>query len=137
MLYKDFLKGLTACPFCGDKNRIIAENESAYLTYSLAPYHKHQLLVTPRRHTELLLDLSEKEMTDIESLVTIGLRILKKLGYRNISVLEREGDSAGKSIPHLHTNIIPEMRIGPVGYDESERKILSEFEITALMTEIL
>ena len=136
MLYSDFLKTLKGCPFCGNQNRIIKENKSAYLTYSIAPYHKHHLLVVPRRHTEMILSLSRDEMYDIELLIRTALGILRKLGYKNIVVLEREGEGTGKSVPHLHTNVIPERRIGDIDQDLNARKIISENEINNLVKEL-
>ncbi|MEK7089381.1 MAG: hypothetical protein AAB920_01025, partial [Patescibacteria group bacterium] len=73
MLYKTFLKKLNHCPFCESKDRIIKENKLAYLTYSLAPYHKHHMLAIPKRHDHAILDIKKNEMEDILALVRYGL----------------------------------------------------------------
>ncbi len=136
MLYRDFLKSLQGCPFCEEGQRAVIEKEHAYLTYAIAPYHKHHLLVIPRRHTEIILDLSPEEVRDMESLQEEGLRLLKKLGYKNLTVLEREGDNASKSIAHLHTNLIPNVRVGDVDHEGNERRVLTEEEIDATLAEL-
>ncbi len=68
MHYNDFLTTLKTCPFCELSQRILLENNSAYLTYSLAPYHPDHLLVVPKRHVEHILDLTDDEIKDIDAL---------------------------------------------------------------------
>lgn len=139
MLYDDFLKARagTSCPFCAhEHNRIITENTHAFLTYALAPYHKHHLLVVPKRHVELILNLTLEEVTDMESLQEQGMRILKKLGYRNLTILEREGDNAAKSVPHLHTHIIPNVHIGDLDHVGQPRVVMTDEEADALIAEL-
>ncbi len=125
MLYKDFLKTLTGCSFCEETkiNKNIVENSSAYLTYAIAPYHKHHLLVVPRRHVEIILDLNEEEVADLEDLQKRGMQLLKKLGYSNMTIVEREGDNTAKSVPHLHTHLIPAARIGDLDHNGNEISI--------------
>src|SRR3989344_5580270 len=120
MLYKDFLRlnPCARCNFCAPKNtRIFAENESAYLTYALAPYHKHHLLVIPKKHKLSFLDLDAEETMAVWELMKEGENILKKLGYGTFSVLVREGTSTDKSVEHLHYHIIPNERIGDLDHD--------------------
>lgn len=137
MLYKDFLQNLDKCPFCDNGNgRHILKTDTAYLTYALAPYHKHHLLVVPFRHEEIILGLSEKEILDMDFLQEEALKIFKKLGYKNMSVLEREGDNTSKSIPHLHNHVIPEVRIGDLDHNGNERAVMSDSEIEDVLREI-
>ncbi|MFA6552019.1 MAG: HIT domain-containing protein [Candidatus Paceibacterota bacterium] len=136
MKYSDFLKERKGCPFCDVKDEIIAENKSAYLTYALAPYHKHHLLVVPKKHTDKILDVSDDEMKDVYSLLKNGLGILKNLGYGNISLLVREGNEIGKSVPHLHYHIIPNIRVGDLDHEGNERKVLNKEEIADTMADI-
>ncbi|MEI6711453.1 MAG: HIT domain-containing protein [bacterium] len=69
MLYKDFLKDLAYCPFCQPMRRVIVQEQNAFLTYSLAPYHKHHLLVIPNNHVEQFQDLTSQETQSIEKLL--------------------------------------------------------------------
>lgn len=139
MKYKDYLKTLTHCPFCVlEPRRIIKENENAFLTYSLAPYHHDHLLVAPKHHIEHLLDLSDAAVRDMNMLQKEGLKILNKLGHRNVSFLMREGDGSGKSVAHLHYHIIPNIQIelGNSGGIGGERDMLTEAEIEILLSRL-
>jgi len=137
MLYKEFLNTLDRCPFCSNSNRIIIDGIHAYLTYALAPYHKHHLLILPKRHVESIKDLSEVESEEIDRLQGEGLRILRSLNYESISLLVREGPvNINKSIRHTHFHIIPEIRIGDLDHYGQERRILEEHEIKDVMHEI-
>jgi len=91
MLYKDFIRHTDSCPFCDkSNNRMLLSTQHAYLTYNIAPYHTHHLLVIPHRHVESLSDLQDEEWIDIVYLQKKSLSILKKLGYTSMSCLVRE-----------------------------------------------
>ena len=94
MKYSDYLHSLpeSHCPFCEPGQRVYRRNDSAYLTYALAPYHRHHLLIIPNRHVLSLLDMSEGETTRLWALIREGMETLRKLGYHNLSVLVREGE---------------------------------------------
>jgi diadenosine tetraphosphate (Ap4A) HIT family hydrolase len=135
MLYTEYLKNLSKCPFCDCADRTVRENSNAYLTYSLAPYHKHHLLVLPRRHVESFLTLTEEELDGIESLLRSGAKLLSFLGYEDYSILVRNGDESGKSVKHLHYHIVPHVHIGNIDYGGEERRIMTKEETDALMEE--
>jgi diadenosine tetraphosphate (Ap4A) HIT family hydrolase len=137
MLYDNYLKKLKICPFCESKDRVLLENKYAYLTYAKAPYHKHHLLVTPKRHVESLFDISKNEQKDIDELLKTGTKILKKLKYNNFTILVREGDNSNKSIKHLHYHLIPSDPIGDLNWAGKPRSILSENDTTALLSKLL
>ncbi|MFA6463511.1 MAG: HIT domain-containing protein [Candidatus Paceibacterota bacterium] len=134
---KDFLKIPRTCPFCKPKeNDILKSNKSAYLTYALAPYHKDHLLVISKRHITEILDLTDEEVCDIYELNKEALIILKKLGYKDISVLIRDGDNTMKTVDHLHYNIIPNTRLGDIDHVGVGRVILTPEEISETITRI-
>ena len=139
MLYSEYLKHLDHCPFCDPKNRKISESETAFLTYSKAPYHEHHLLVIPKRHIVRVRELTAREKTDVDDLVDSAIRALENLGMRNISVLVRDGQvnsTGNKSVDHLHYHVVPEVRIGDVDSKGKERAMLSDsqcfFEVEAI-----
>ena len=128
---KDFMNIPRPCPFCNPKKEdVIAENDTAYLTYSLAPYHKDHMLVIPKRHIEEILDLTEKEVSDIYPLIKRTLTSLKKEGYEDISILIRDGSNKMKSVAHMHYNIIPITRLGDIDHEGNKREILTQTEIS-------
>ncbi len=137
MKYSEFKRTITQCPFCyGDHNETIIENDRAILTYSLAPYHKHHLLVIPKRHVEKIDDISSEEYEAIDSLIKKGIEILKALGYDNYTILVREGAGSGRSVPHIHYHVIPDIRLGDNDHAGADRLILEADQIAALMSEI-
>jgi diadenosine tetraphosphate (Ap4A) HIT family hydrolase len=137
MLYKDFLEHLDGCPFCGGKNALIVSNAHGYITYSLAPYHKHHLLVIPTRHTESLLDLGKEESEALLELLRTGARLLSALGYQSYSILLREGVGINKSIPHLHYHLVPDDPIGDLNQLlGKDRLVLSDKEIEEIVGEL-
>jgi len=129
MNYKEFLENMTGCPFCEGKNRIILETDKSFVTYALWPYHKHHILVIPKRHVESLTEITEEEMDDIDNLQEKVLEILKKLGYISITQLVREGNVVNKAVNHVHFHTIPNTRIGDLDHFGEERKMLSEDDI--------
>lgn len=137
MLYKEFLSTLDGCPFCSGENRVLVDGAHAYLTYALAPYHKHHMLVLPKRHVESVGDLTDAERQEIEKLQGDGLRILQKLNYESVSLLVREGPvNVNKSIRHTHYHVIPKIQIGDLDHYGQKRRILEEGEIAEVMREI-
>lgn len=136
MLYANYLEKLQICPFCKKKGREFIRTNHAYLSYAKAPYHPHHLLVIPLRHVESFFELTAEEKNDIEVLLAKAAKILKKLKYRNFTILVREGDSINKSIKHLHYHIIPNDRIGDLDHNGEKRKILNTEEIKLLSEEI-
>jgi len=138
MLYEDYVKQMTGCPFCDGNNRVLADSEHAFLTYAIAPYHRHHLLVIPRRHVESIDELTEDELTAIDRLQELGLSLLKKLHYKSISFLVREGQlNINKSVMHSHFHLIPEILIGNVDHNGEPRRVLTDDEISTLMNELL
>lgn len=136
MLYRDFLNTPRPCPFCAPVQKVFAEKESVYLTYALAPYHPHHLLVVPRRHSLHFLDLSAEEQIEIDMLIRKAFEALERLGYQNITVLVREGEGSGKSIEHVHYHIIPNIRIGDIDHNGNERAVLSPEEISSTCADL-
>lgn len=111
MKYADYLKKETTCPFCHKKRSIIHANKKAYITYNLAPYHPHHMLVVPRRHVVSYEKLHKMEEEAISELIKVGISMLNHLGYRDYSILMRNGEKSGKSVRHLHYHLIPKVQL--------------------------
>lgn len=131
--YTDLLEKKRPCPFDNPKaSDVIAQNETAYLTYSIANYHPDQLLAIPKRHIIRLEEMSEAEIKDCQELQKLGWELLKQLGHGGVNFLLREGDSTGKTIPHLHYNIMPDTQLGDMSaHGEERREVMNETEIAA------
>jgi len=132
MKYGELLKELKDCPFCKLKKReIIFENEFGKIILARAPYHKNHILIIPNRHVNKMSELNDKEALELHRLELRGIKFISKL-HKNFSILYREGDNAGKSINHLHINIIPEKTLMVRQSRIEEREFYSEEEYEKL-----
>lgn len=134
--YKEFLanqeKAAGPCPFCTIKpDIIITQNELAYLTLALAPYHKDHLLMIPKRHVKHIFDVTPEEHIAIRILEQRAWDLLKSLGYTGVSLVVREGKASGGTVEHLHYHAIPDTRLGNMDANGDERVVLSPEEHVA------
>lgn len=138
MKYLDLLRAKRPCPFDNPKERdIIVEKDTAYLTYSIAGYHPDQLLVIPKRHITHINEMTPEELTDCEDLQKQGWDMLRALGHGGVSFVLREGDSTGKSVPHLHYNLMPDTQLGDMtAHGTEERNVMNEEEIAATVARL-
>lgn len=107
--YNDIAKSVKKCVFCDLKEKyIIAEDLGLVLTANLFPYTDGHLLVIPRRHVENYLDLTQKEILAYHRLAKKSLKLLREvLGIDSVWLLLREGKQTGKTVAHLHWQIMP------------------------------
>jgi histidine triad (HIT) family protein len=136
MKYSEFLESEVdkPCRLCATKaEEKIMENETAFLTFALAPYHPDHLLAVPKRHIEHILDLTDQEMADLDHLQERGWAMLKKLGYKSVSFVVREGENSGRTVGHIHYHIIPDVRVGDIDHNGDLRKIMTPAEISGLL----
>ncbi len=137
MKYTEFLKTQTKCPFCyGLKERVLIENEKAFLTYAQAPYHKYHLLVVPKRHLENMVALTWDENICITALITKAIKDLDSIGYKDCTLLARDDQALAKSVMHLHYHIIPGGDIQDISIDPEMRKLLTDSEENSLREEL-
>lgn len=97
------------CVFCDLKDKyIIKKSKYSVLTVNIFPYINGQLLVIPKRHIEDLTKVTKGEVLDMHKMVDLGLDLLRKnLKLDNVWVLLRNGNLAGKTVKHLHWNVMP------------------------------
>ncbi len=137
MLYRKYVEDLKKCPFCDDvEERILAENEGAFLTYAKAPYHKYHLLVLPKRHVESIKDLTWDEDVCIMALIVAAIKTLDRYGHNDCGILARDAKSKGKSIKHLHYHIIPGGQMADISVVANERDLLTKGEEAQLREEL-
>lgn len=138
MKYTDYIDALPlgSCPFCASDDRKLIENKTAYVTYALAPYHKHHLLIIPKDHRKSFLHLSPEEHIDIQDLAEKSSRLLRFLGYEDFTLMVREGMGNTKSVEHLHYHFIPNVRLGDMDHANGVRTVMSEGELKSLVEEL-
>ncbi len=136
MLYTDFYKKIRTCPFCVRDHKVMVSYDTAYITYALAPYHPHHLLVIPQRHVTSFLLLDAEESEEISALLRLCVRILHQHGYKDCAIMVKDGQNAGKSIRHLHYHVIPNVVLGDIDHKGDERRILNKAEIRQIVRDI-
>jgi ATP adenylyltransferase len=132
MKYSELLKNETKCPFCNrDQEEIIVKNTKAYLTLAKAPYSTNHMMVVPCRHVERIQDLTMQEMADIDLLIKKSCKILNKNGNYDFTILIRSGEKSGRTISHIHYNIIPKVIIGSLKLmsKKIDRRVLTKTQI--------
>ena len=128
MKYNDYLKTIVECPFCSIvPEEILKKNKFAKVILAKAPYNKDHLLVIPNSHKTKISELNSNEKKAIFELVLWAQMQLEKY-HNNISILYREGnkEKIGKSVDHMHVNLIPNSQIGSVSINAKDRSILNE-----------
>ena len=97
------------CPFCSvTADRMLDQNENAFVVLDAYPVSPGHSLVISRRHISDLFDLRAPEIGDILELVRSTReridRTLQPSGY-NIGV--NVGRDAGQTVMHVHVHVIP------------------------------
>ncbi|SRR5260221_4262311 len=97
------------CVFCDLRDKyIIDRNNQGVLTVNMFPYIDGQLLVIPNRHFVDVSEMTDDEVLGMHELCNKGIDLLKtKLDIDNVWLILRNGNVAGKTIKHLHWNILP------------------------------
>jgi len=101
--------GLPPCPFCTlPLERIVGENDSAWIVRDLYPLSPGHTLVVPKRHAGSFFELVARERADALCLLDRAKSGIdhefQPQGY-NIGV--NDGFVAGQTVPHVHVHLIP------------------------------
>ena len=91
------------------KNLVLFVSRHAFVMMNKYPYNSGHLMVVPRRHVKDFTKLTAAEHKDLDALISLSLKVLKKVykphGFNIGMNLER---AAGAGIPnHLHYHIVP------------------------------
>jgi ATP adenylyltransferase len=92
-----------------EEAHIVHRGVSCFVILNAYPYASGHLLVLPYREVPNLEDLSPAESTELWSLVTRGVRVLKDVYQpQGVNVGINLGPPAGGSISeHLHVHVVP------------------------------
>ena len=104
------------CIFCDmEENRIIAENNLAYVIYDGFPVTEYHSLIIPKRHAETYFGLSTQEREACHQLlVGAKAQILgKDPSVDGFNIGMNSGEAAGQTVFHCHIHLIPR-RVGDV-----------------------
>ena len=98
------------CIFCDmEENRIIAENDLAYVIYDGFPVTEYHSLIISKRHAATYFDLSAQEREACHQLLIESKeKILgKDSTVDGFNIGMNSGESAGQTIFHCHIHLIP------------------------------
>ena len=97
------------CPFCSlPEEQVLARTDMAIAFYDRFPVSPGHVLVIPEDHIGSLLELPEKDLTELWSLVAYIRNLLQeKYQPAGFNIGINEGVAAGQTEAHAHIHIIP------------------------------
>ena len=101
------------CPFCEvtqhDKaQRIITENDLAFVIRDGYPVSEGHTLIIPKRHVASFFEISNEERQALMDLLDQAQKALdRELSPAAYNIGINDGVSAGQTVPHLHIHLIP------------------------------
>jgi ATP adenylyltransferase len=104
------------CVFCemletGDDREmlILRRGERAFMVLNKYPYNNGHLMAVPYRHVDTLEDLGAEELSEIMTLVMLGMRALRSaLRPEGFNIGTNIGKVAGAGVEdHVHLHVVP------------------------------
>ena len=105
-----------SCIFCKKptekndaENLILHRGDFSFLILNKFPYNSGHLMAVPYKHTCNFENLTKEELSEIDSLIKIAIRLLKKnMSPNGFNIGLNIGKAAGAGIDeHLHYHIVP------------------------------
>ena len=114
--------------------KLLKETSHSVSFLDAFPLAKGHVLVIPKNHHQKIQDLSEKENSDLFSLVHMMISKVDSISGSTLLAVHN-GKDAGQEIPHVHVHLVPRSSndsAGPIHsmFDSSLK--LSESEIKEL-----
>ena len=99
------------CLFCKwkeDKEKIVLENEYAFVMFDEFPVNKGHMLFMIKRHVKDFFGTTTEEKNAIFELIEKSKEILdKKYSPDGYNIGMNCGEAAGQSVMHVHIHLIP------------------------------
>ncbi|KAA3611292.1 MAG: HIT domain-containing protein [Calditrichaeota bacterium] len=103
------------CVFCNvvkddDKtNHIVYRGKYCYVILNKFPYNNGHIMIVPFRHTNDLLELTDKEQAECNLLINKSILVLRKIfNPQAINMGMNMGKAAGAGIEeHIHYHLLP------------------------------
>ena len=100
------------CLFCDrankKENKNILENDFCYARWDNFPLTEGHLEIVPKLHINSFFDLNNEQLIQLYSLLKEAKEIVqKKYNPDSYNIGINEGETAGRTIPHLHMHLIP------------------------------
>jgi predicted RNase H-like nuclease/diadenosine tetraphosphate (Ap4A) HIT family hydrolase len=99
------------CAFCyliqNNSERVIRENEFAFVIRDGYPISEGHTLIIPKRHVDSFFSITREERDGLFELVEEAKQALDKIyGPDAYNIGVNDGASAGQTVPHLHIHLI-------------------------------
>ncbi len=98
------------CLFCSDlSERLILDNDLAYVIRDGFPVTEHHMLIIPKRHAKDYFSLTKDELLACDSLIHSLKQDLEKIDptITGFNIGMNAGESAGQTVFHCHIHLIP------------------------------
>ena len=94
---------------CGKINSWkVYEDEYTYAFFDINPINEYHTLVIPKKHYADMFDIPENEALHIIKTVKKIVDLYnKKLGLKNVQIINNSGAEAQQDVFHIHFHIIP------------------------------
>lgn len=123
-----------SCSFCDDLSgarecAIVAENEHAIAEINERQFERGAMLVIPRNHRESVLDIEEREIQGVYSLVrVVAQAAAKALDAHGMSIFQNNGSGSNHHEPHFHVHVVPRFK----GSDPHRIFVQADFEVVSM-----
>ena len=99
------------CIFCDyNREKIVEQNNLAYIIYDNFPVNEGHMLIIPFRHVDNFFELTEEELSAIYELLIKGQeKLKKKVKASGFNVGVNIGHDAGQTVFHVHVHLIPRL----------------------------
>ena len=89
----------------------VYEDDDVLAFMDINPIHKGHVLVIPKKHAEIILDLDDEILQKVIVIVKkLSKPIVKATGADGFNVAQSNGRDAGQEIDHVHFHIIPRFK---------------------------
>lgn len=97
----DYLAGRTPCAF-------VTRGPHVSVFMNRAQYEKGAVLLVPNQHVEHMLDLKPEVLGSLYAEAQrVARAVVSELGASAFNLFQNNGVSAGQTIPHCHTHLVP------------------------------
>lgn len=102
---------LLACHFCDHvPEQGVGESAHAFVEVPYKSVVEGHLLIAPKRHVEFFEALTAEEVVEMHALIQKArAKALEVLGPHDYLLLQKNGEGAGQSVPHVHIHYLPRM----------------------------
>lgn len=125
------------CVFCKISSRrlpsaLVFEDENYIAFLDRAPFSEGHTLVCPKKHGEIIWDMSESEIGYLFALAArISRAVVKATGTDGFRFVQNNGEAANQVVPHVHIHVIPVKLANKGAWTDRKNPSMEEMQRTA------